>query len=208
MDRSQRMKLVECSPVGTPAPHHASSIIAVAPPASMPAWIPEPSCPAGAAVHPGRPWYFSLQAVFLANPPAASITPRRARTRRDLPSCSMTAPTTRPSSTISSESGDDSHTGTSFFCATHISPPARAGPIPRACIPATPSRIRRRTRRTPRMNPLIDDQARESSHTSSLRMAAGSPSAIRDCFWKPPNLRILNQRNSTTRPTRAPGRSG
>ena len=97
-----------CLPgIGTDAPHqrvvHERQCAACRAPASMPV----PRSPSAAELEPGMPWSRSRQSELLANPPAARMTPRRARTLSGPDGVETMAPMTRPKpSRTSSVSGE------------------------------------------------------------------------------------------------------
>ncbi len=85
-----------------------------------------------------------------------------------------------------------------------MSPP----PMPTSLRPVRSPPSVRKTNRAPRMNPDGVDQARDSSHTSSVFIGTGMASPMREVRCQSPSLRALIGTTSMARPTLPPARSG
>jgi len=181
MDRSLTRKagLIPSAGAGMEAPHQASSMRAVAAPCRSPISMVVPRFPLFAEDQPtGTPWYFWRHSALWANPPDANTTPRFARTRTSRPSRFTTAPTTRPSSTTRSSTGDFSHISVPCLRATVMKEAERPAPMPMSRRPRTAPPSPRNTNFAPRMNPPGVDQARAMSQTSSVIMGKATPSDL------------------------------
>ena len=156
---------------------------------------------------PSIPWYFLRHSTLDSNPPAASMTPRRAPTRTFFPARLMTAPITRPSSMMSSSMGESSHNGTPSFSTTASrNAVAHADPIPVSRLPVTTPPAPRNTSCAPRMKPEGVDHARPSNHTSSVFAGSGTAPSI--VSHHDPILFESSGLTSIPRPIFPPGSSG
>ena len=191
----------------TEAPHQASSSSSAAAPCDIAMSIGLPRLPGAPDGEPSMPWYLRRQSRLWSNPPAASITPRRAPIVTCRPSRVTRTPTTRPSSTTRSSSGDSSQSSALFLITTASrNEEVRPAPMPASFAPRTRPPATRKTSWAPRRKPLGVDQARPSSQTSSVRTGSAAGACVD--FHQSPILRTSKGLCSMARPILPPGRSG